>query len=114
MSRRPSSRTGLARLGFGDTRLAAERLETLPAALEPTFALAADPDQALRLIVRLRERAGSTVDALLEAQDAAAHLVRVLGASSALGDFFERHPDELATLREPLAALPTATQLGAR
>lgn len=114
MSRNHTSRTGLARLGFSDTAVATERLATLPASLESLFALAADPDQALRLIVRLRERTSAAVDELLAAPDAAAHLVRILGASIALGEFFERHPEELAVLHEPLAALPTAAEFGTR
>ncbi|MBX3094384.1 MAG: bifunctional [glutamine synthetase] adenylyltransferase/[glutamine synthetase]-adenylyl-L-tyrosine phosphorylase [Cryobacterium sp.] len=114
MSRNHTSRTELARLGFTDTAVATERLATLPASLGTLFALAADPDQALRLIVRLRERASAAVDELLAGQDAAAHLVRILGASAALGEFFERHPEQLAVLREPLAALPTAAELGTR
>lgn len=114
MSRRHSSRTGLARIGFSDTAAALVGLDALPASLEPLFALAADPDQALRLIGRLRERDASAVEKLLTVPDAAAHLVRVLGASRALGEFLERHPDELGMLREALAALPTAAELSKR
>lgn len=118
MSRQHGTRTELVRLGFSDPARASAALTQMPvdvaAELTASFASAADPDQALRLLLRLRERAGDRVDQLLRDPDAAASLVRVLGASSALGDFLERHPDALAQLTAPPARLPTAGELGER
>ena len=47
---------------------------------------------------------------MLADPDAAARLIRVLGASSGLGDFFQRHPGELGALLEPLAEPPTGDE----
>lgn len=111
---RQHARTGLVRLGFSDPVEAAGALETLSFDVATLFAAAADPDQALRLLLRLRERAPDGVEAVLGAPDAAGHLVRVLGASRALGEFLERHPDEIALLRGRLDTLPTRAELGER
>ena len=105
MPRNQTTLTELARLGFAELGETAERLGMLGAPeLVPLFAEAADPDQALRLLVRLREHAPAPVAALLEHEDAAARLLRVLGASSGLGEFFERRPDQLAALATALKA----------
>lgn len=118
MSRQHGTRTGLVRLGFTDLAAAAAALAEFPAefagSLAGELAEAADPDGALRLLGRLRERASAAVDDVLRLQDASGHLVRVLGASEALGEFLERHPAALAVLREPLDTLPTAAELGER
>jgi glutamate-ammonia-ligase adenylyltransferase len=110
MSRDQTTLTELARLGFADLGAASERLDDLDSpGLLQHFAAAADPDQALRLLVRLREHAPTQTSALLGDEDAAGRLVRVLGASSGLGEYFQRCPDQLVALREPLEApLPPA------
>jgi glutamate-ammonia-ligase adenylyltransferase len=102
MSRSQTTLTQLARLGFaelGDTR---ERLDVLDApALVAHFANAADPDQALRLLVGLRESAPRELAPILADADAAGRLIRILGASSGLAQFFERHPEQLSALASP-------------
>lgn len=114
MARSQTTLTELARLGFAELSGTNDRLAALGAPeLVPLFALAADPDQALRQLEYLRELAPREVGAVLADQDAAGRLVRVLGASSGLGQFFERRPAELAALREPLVTPPTADEYGA-
>jgi glutamate-ammonia-ligase adenylyltransferase len=113
VSRATSTLTELARLGFAGLGQAAERLEQIPDELEPArlaplFALAADPDQALRLLLGLIESAPvETAAVLADAADgdpgSAAALVRVLGASEGLASFLGRHPDHLDALRHPIA-----------
>lgn len=113
MSRNQTTLTELARLGFAELGAASTRLIELDSPdLVPLFASAADPDQALRLLVGLREASPVPVAALLKRTDAAARLIQVLGASSGLGQFFERHPSELAALASPLSAPPTAAEYG--
>jgi glutamate-ammonia-ligase adenylyltransferase len=117
MARQESSRertalTELARLGFARLGEAGERLAAFDPAIVPLFAHAADPDQALQLLVSLRERSPKEVGAALTAPDAAARLLRVLGASAGLGEFFRRRPAELAALAAPLRRLPAAAELG--
>ena len=58
MTRHQTTLTELARLGFAELGETNERLSELDAPdLVPYFAGAADPDQALRLLVALREHA---------------------------------------------------------
>ncbi|MFM9877807.1 MAG: bifunctional [glutamine synthetase] adenylyltransferase/[glutamine synthetase]-adenylyl-L-tyrosine phosphorylase [Rhodoglobus sp.] len=112
MSRPPTTLTELARLGFAELDETSRRLEALDApALVPHFALAADPDQALRYLVALHEHAAAELAALLKIPDAAQRLIRVLGASSGLGDFLARHAGELHALAEPISA--PASEYGA-
>ncbi|MCU1578279.1 MAG: bifunctional [glutamine synthetase] adenylyltransferase/[glutamine synthetase]-adenylyl-L-tyrosine [Rhodoglobus sp.] len=114
MPRNQTTLTELARLGFAELGETSERLDSLDTPeLVPYFAAAADPDQALRILVRLRESAPKQVAALLKVPDAAARLIRVLGASSGLGEFFERRPAELAALAAPLTAPPQAAEYDA-
>ena len=84
--------TELARLGFADLTAAGAALAEVPAHLVPTFASAADPDQALRLLLGLRETAPDAAARVLADDRAALRLVRVLGASSGLADFLGHHP----------------------
>jgi glutamate-ammonia-ligase adenylyltransferase len=114
MPRNQTTLTELARLGFAELGETSERLDSLDTPeLIQFFAAAADPDQALRILVRLRESAPKQVAALLKVPDAAARLIRVLGASSGLGEFFERRPAELAALAAPLTAPPQAAEYNA-
>jgi glutamate-ammonia-ligase adenylyltransferase len=98
--------TELARLGFTELGLAGDRIAELGLeALLPAFASAADPDQSLRYLGRLRESCPAELDALLRDEDAAARLVQVLGASEGLGEFLIRRPAELRSLVGPIAPL---------
>ena len=119
-SERTSSLTHLARLGF--SRLT--ETEALFAELKGDAGLsrsqltseveyAADPDAALTGLVRIARRDPHEVRAL--ADDAAGwrSLWALLGASTGFGDFFHRHPDELAHLAGGVSALPTGAELEA-
>ena len=114
MTRSPTTLTELARLGFAELGEAKARLDALAAPeLVPLFAAAADPDQALRMLVGLRESAAAPLAPILADEGVAARLVRILGASSGLGDFFSRHPGELNSLLMPLTSVPDAAEYGA-
>lgn len=114
MTRSPTTLTELARLGFAELAGTEERLDLLRnPSLVSHFAAAADPDQALRLLLSLQSSAPAETAAALDTDDAAGRLIQVLGASAGLGQFFERRPEELVALAEPLTELPTAAEYGA-
>jgi glutamate-ammonia-ligase adenylyltransferase len=104
MTRSRIALTELARLGFADLGGSAARLEAVPPRLVPVLSLAADPDQALRLLLALRDAAPAQLETVLADEDAAAALVRVLGASEGLAEFLRRHPEHLGALLDPIAA----------
>jgi glutamate-ammonia-ligase adenylyltransferase len=110
MTRSVSTLTELARLGFAELGEARDTLEGFEPLLD-AFGSAADPDRALRQLVRLQEQHPDALTGLLVDDDWAARVVRVLGASEGLGDFLRRRPDELASLREPLVDLPAHSAL---
>lgn len=110
MTRQPSTLTELARLGFAELGVARDSLGDLGEHLE-AFGAAADPDRALRLLVRLRQQHPDALRPVLADPAWAARLIRVLGASEGLGEFVRRRPAELLALREPLRTPPTAEQL---
>ena len=105
--------TELARLGFTELDSARELLDSLPTAIVPHFATAADPDQALVALVRLRESAPRQTERVLAHESSTGRLIRVLGASTGLGEFFTRRPAELTVVETALASLPTETELRA-
>jgi glutamate-ammonia-ligase adenylyltransferase len=113
MTRPTTTLTELARLGFADLGAANDALAAMPATLAPTFALAADPDQALRLVTELRSAVPKAMDAVLRDPAATERLIRLLGASSGLGSFLERHPEQLAVFRDPLTDPADAATVGA-
>lgn len=101
--------TGLARLGFTELDRTAELLGddgelAAVARFLPEFADAADADQALELLGALLRRAPAETRALLADAQTAHRLIRVLGASAGLGEFFLRRPAGLDALREPLSS----------
>ncbi|MCU1440475.1 MAG: bifunctional [glutamine synthetase] adenylyltransferase/[glutamine synthetase]-adenylyl-L-tyrosine [Rhodoglobus sp.] len=111
MARSQTTLTELARLGFAELGGTGELLGLLDApGLVPHFASTADPDQALRLLVRLREQSPAEVAVLLRDEDAAGRLIRLLGASAGLGEFFERHPSQLSALTDALDAPSTPAE----
>ncbi|MDH2442344.1 bifunctional [glutamine synthetase] adenylyltransferase/[glutamine synthetase]-adenylyl-L-tyrosine phosphorylase [Amnibacterium sp. CER49] len=119
-SDRRASRYGrLARAGFADLGGAALRLERLDAlaGVAPGSVLAlferpvADPDDALTGLERLAERSPERFVESVAEPGAARRLIAVLGASNGLADFVVRHPDEVAALRAPLPAPPSAAEL---
>ncbi|MFJ3159295.1 bifunctional [glutamine synthetase] adenylyltransferase/[glutamine synthetase]-adenylyl-L-tyrosine phosphorylase [Streptomyces kanasensis] len=101
--RRSSTFTRLLRHGFIDAS-AAERLLDVPAlapvrsdpVLLDALGATADPDLALRGLVRLAEAqpggAQELLSTLVAAKPLRDRLLRVLGASEALGDHLARHP----------------------
>jgi glutamate-ammonia-ligase adenylyltransferase len=112
MTRTTTTLTELARLGFADLDAANDALSSMPADVVPSFAVAADPDQALRCLAALRSSAPKPVDALLRDPASTERLIRVLGASAGLASFLERHPDRVAVLADPLTAPLDAAGVG--
>ncbi|MCC2032203.1 bifunctional [glutamine synthetase] adenylyltransferase/[glutamine synthetase]-adenylyl-L-tyrosine phosphorylase [Microbacterium allomyrinae] len=117
-SERSGSLTYLARLGF--SRLAEadgllDELETdagVPrsAALEAA-AHAADPDEALIGLTRLARRDAAVVRQARADPQAWRALWALLGASTGFGEFFLRHPAEVALLADAGPTLPSAGQM---
>jgi len=96
---RTQSLTDLARLGFAELERAEAGLGRLARPdVVPRFAEAADPDAALERLLRLVDRAPEETARVLAAPEAAAHLVRLLGASEGLAAFLHRRPEELLAL----------------
>ncbi|WP_460773734.1 bifunctional [glutamine synthetase] adenylyltransferase/[glutamine synthetase]-adenylyl-L-tyrosine phosphorylase [Microbacterium sp. GXF7504] len=118
-SDRFTSRTDLARLGFGDTTQA----ETLLDEIEGHVGLdraswlvgaggAADPDGAVLALARVARRAPEAVRGVLADDRARTAAWALLGASAeGFGDFYFRHPEELADLATAGGSLPTADDL---
>src|SRR5690606_16862452 len=63
------------------------------------------PDQALRLIEELVQRAPARLDAVLAHPAAGVALLRVLGASQGLAEFLLRHPAQLEAIVAPAGLL---------
>ena len=113
----PRSSTGLsdlARLGFaelGESRALLDELRARVPALDAvveSFADSPDPDSALRDLRSLLDRDEARVVQLVGGGHGP-RLLRVLGASSGLGEFLVRRPEQLDAL-----SLPRAAPLGAR
>lgn len=111
------SLSALARLGFAELSEAAASLSELATALDISRssllegAAAADPDAAVRGMVRVARRDAVALKGLLDDAESRRRVWRVLGASEGLADFFLRHPDQLAVLGESIGSLPTADAL---
>ncbi|MET0887609.1 MAG: bifunctional [glutamine synthetase] adenylyltransferase/[glutamine synthetase]-adenylyl-L-tyrosine phosphorylase [Mycetocola sp.] len=118
MRRDQATLTELARLGFAalsGVRAQLEELgEAVPLDLDevlPAFAKAADPDEALRGLLGLARAHPDAVAAVLGKEDHRIPLIRILGASPGLADFFARHPEELLAFTEREGSLPTRAEL---
>ncbi|MDO5618432.1 bifunctional [glutamine synthetase] adenylyltransferase/[glutamine synthetase]-adenylyl-L-tyrosine phosphorylase [Kocuria sp.] len=103
----------LIHVGFADLKQARRWLQfpelasaDLGALLELLEEYAASPDTAVRSLVRLIEAHPSAAEVLTGDTEAAAPLVRLLGASEALGEFLIRHPDQLDLVKHPFEAEP--------
>ncbi len=107
MMRSPLTLSDIARLGFTELSEARASLEGFEEHLE-AFGLAADPDRALRSLIRLRELHEDAVGAVLADEGWSRRLIRVLGASEGLFEFLRRRPAELSALRDPLPEPLTA------
>lgn len=92
-----------ARRWLGFPELDSVDLEVLLEALE---LYAASPDTAVRSLVRLIEAEPGAAGLLQKSSDHAMALIRLLGASDALGEFLVRHPQQLDLVKHPLAAEP--------
>ncbi|MEO6826116.1 MAG: bifunctional [glutamine synthetase] adenylyltransferase/[glutamine synthetase]-adenylyl-L-tyrosine phosphorylase [Microbacteriaceae bacterium] len=117
MRRDQTSLTSLAGAGFSALSRVREQLTEFAALaapqevaqLLPQFATAADPDAALSSLIALLRQDPDPVRPLLAEPDTAGRLVRLLGASDGLAEFFLRNPAELSVLDQPVQALPDAT-----
>ena len=112
MSRQQSTLGTLARLGFAElapsSALLAEISDARPVDdLLPLFEASADPDLALRGVAALLRRAPAEIGGVLDDTSSARRLLRALGASSGIGEFFLRHPAELDLLEDPLTDVPS-------
>ena len=107
MTRTPTSKGTLLRLGFGGPEEAADHLVRLGDAADPLLAFlgrTADPDLALRTLVTLADRAEDGEEllaTLVDDEGTAMRLLAVLGASQALGDHLIRHPSQWHELQDP-------------
>ncbi|MBT2486069.1 MULTISPECIES: bifunctional [glutamine synthetase] adenylyltransferase/[glutamine synthetase]-adenylyl-L-tyrosine phosphorylase [unclassified Microbacterium] len=114
------SLSALARLGFAELSEAAASLAELANLVErprPSVldgASAADPDAAVRGMVRVARRDPVPLRALLDDADSRRRVWRVFGASEGLADFFLRHPEQLSVLGESNSSLPTEQMLRER
>jgi glutamate-ammonia-ligase adenylyltransferase len=104
-------------MGFADLEWADEQLHVVASLanldvddLISAIPAAADPDQALGLLALLLRRAPAPVSEILCDDSYRLRLIRVLGASKGLGDFFARHPSEITVLADPELRLPTADE----
>ncbi len=117
-SDRFSGRTELARLGFGDItdaeRLLA-KIEVLVGAPRAGWladaAHAADPDGALLALAKVARRDGDVVRDVLGSLRGRSALWALLGASNGFGEFYFRHPRELADLISRPERLPSSDEL---
>ncbi|WP_314647695.1 bifunctional [glutamine synthetase] adenylyltransferase/[glutamine synthetase]-adenylyl-L-tyrosine phosphorylase [uncultured Microbacterium sp.] len=113
------SLSALARLGFdelGEARAALAELAELVGRDRATLlaeADAADPDAAVRGMLRVARRDAGPLAELLDGGAAQRRVWRVFGASEGLADFFLRHPSELSVLAEASETLPSAEALHA-
>ncbi|WP_262001027.1 bifunctional [glutamine synthetase] adenylyltransferase/[glutamine synthetase]-adenylyl-L-tyrosine phosphorylase [Microbacterium sp. Mcb102] len=111
------SLSALARLGFAELSEAAASLSELATVLGISRssllegADAADPDAAVRGMVRVARRDPGPLKGLLDIAETRHRVWRVFGASEGLADFFLRHPDQLSVLGEALDALPSPESL---
>lgn len=103
----------LIHVGFADLKNARRWLgfpelaqADLPVLLEMLEKYAASPDTAVRTLVRLIEAHPRARQRLTGDPRSAATLIRLLGASEALGEFLIRNPEHLDLADEPLQAEP--------
>jgi len=115
---RSSSRTDLVRLGLGDLEAAEQAFDELVELLTLSRAevitdlgLAADPDGALRCASRIARRNPDAVAATLRDPHARRVFWLLLGASDGFGEFYLRHPEELADLATAGEILPRADEM---
>lgn len=115
-----SSLTALARIGFTGLSVADAALEELQELLgmprvewQSGAAFAADPDTALDSLLKVARRSPEPVREALAGEAGITAVWALLGASQGFGEFFLRHPDELAVLARAPRGLPSNEQLQA-
>ncbi|KRC49868.1 glutamine-synthetase [Leifsonia sp. Root227] len=118
MPRDQLSLTTLARSGFVGLSSVRAQLDELAALTGvtvedalPAFSVAADPDTALGCTLALVRRAPDRAAPYLRKRAAAKRILKVIGASEGIGEFFLRQPDQLDALSEPVTRLPSAAEL---
>ncbi len=99
--------SSLARIGFANLSDSRESLmrEGFDAEM---FAVAASPDRALRWLVRLRDSAPEVMARVLADETWRERLVRVVGISDGIGEFFARRPHDVECLRDAILEPPSA------
>lgn len=97
-----------ARYGFAELEATARNINELETLIGTscrenlkTLSAVANPDQALESLIRLARQQATEIKALLAKNDSAQRLCQLLGASSALTEFIERHPNQLQALSHP-------------
>jgi glutamate-ammonia-ligase adenylyltransferase len=120
-SERPGGLSELARFGFVNLTEALGRLDELVKLVGDAgrsaiayLAKSADPDAALLALVKLAETHPAKIKALLRKDDSAQRLCFVLGASTALSEFLERHPANLDLFDEKAIGFPNRDELTRR
>lgn len=118
MDRESLALTGLARAGFvhlSDARENLAQLATLTHRpdneLLDDFAAVADPDSALDSALRLVPLLSGASSELVQRRDSLLRILKVLGASRGLSEFFLRHPDQVSALANPVRELPSDSEL---
>ncbi|AWB86521.1 bifunctional [glutamine synthetase] adenylyltransferase/[glutamine synthetase]-adenylyl-L-tyrosine phosphorylase [Mycetocola zhujimingii] len=118
MRRDQATLSELARLGFAGLSGVRALLDELDgvvtvdvAGLLPQFGLAADPDQALGCLVRIGRMHPSELNEVFANPGRTETLIRLLGASTGLAEFFQRHPAELERIPDRPRRLPTRAEL---
>ena len=116
----PERTTGLSELasyGFIELENALSNLEKLIVLIgdraHPSLTFVSNsqnPDQSLKLLVELASSYPDQIKAVCKKPDALERLCLVLGASVALYEFLNRHPDKFSVFNEK-TALPTAKAL---
>jgi [glutamine synthetase] adenylyltransferase / [glutamine synthetase]-adenylyl-L-tyrosine phosphorylase len=97
-----------ARYGFTELEATSKNINELETLLGvscqenlKTLSAVANPDQALESLIRLSRQQATEIKALLAKRDSAQRLCQLLGASSALTEFIERHPNKLQVFSQP-------------
>lgn len=105
MSRAPSTLQSLVKAGFASLDEAKARIEKL--GWEPDdFRPAANPDLALKTLEALWEKDHARLSKLWSHTAQREALVTLTGASSGVGDFLRRHPEQCSLVEKPLRNLP--------
>ena len=105
MSRTPSPLSALAKAGFARLDEALGRLEAHGFDADD-FSVAADPDLALKTVADLADQHQALLAKLWKKAELRQSLVVVAGASTGLGDFLKRRPDQWGLFDKPLTSLP--------